>query len=579
MAKRRVILVGVGGRSALYRDATAFDYPETTELVGLCDNNAGRLALAQAQLKARGKDVPGFPPEQLEAMIRQLKADLVVVTSRDSTHDEFIVRGLQTGCDVITEKPMTIDAAKCQRIVDTVRQTGRSLRVTFNYRYAPARSQVKELLQQGVIGRVLSVEFQWLLDTSHGADYFRRWHRNKVNSGGLLVHKATHHFDLVNWWINSVPAKVSATGARVFYTPEQAVRYGFTRRGERCLDCPESSRCPFFLDIKGNAQLRELYLDQESHDGYQRDRCVFSDQIDIEDTMNVVVEYRSGVRMSYALTAFSPWEGYRIAFNGTKGRLEHACQESSYISGDGTVPGELVTSGTVIRVLPHFTSGYFVPVREGQGGHGGGDTRLLDDLFSGKPAPDPIGLRADWCGGAYSILTGIAANISMKEHRVVEIEQLVSDLQLPDYPATPAWDEPIRLPAFITAYEVSALQPGGGDIAQIVLPAAGVKFEPMPASGTFMNVHSIADGNAGVIYFKATYDSPRTGPATLCFGADGPAKAWVNGKEAGVWPTLTNPSAADKCRAKVDLRKGPNELVVAMDTNAGNAWGIFARFE
>ena len=50
----------------------------------------------------------------------------------------------------------------------------------------------------GVIGNVVSVDFHWLLDTRHGADYFRRWHRNKRNSGGLLVHKATHHFDLVN---------------------------------------------------------------------------------------------------------------------------------------------------------------------------------------------------------------------------------------------------------------------------------------------------------------------------------------------------------------------------------------------
>ena len=59
----------------------------------------------------------------------------------------------------------------------------------------------------GVIGDVLSVDFHWMLDTHHGADYFRRWHRNKQNSGGLMVHKATHHFDLVNWWLSSVPER------------------------------------------------------------------------------------------------------------------------------------------------------------------------------------------------------------------------------------------------------------------------------------------------------------------------------------------------------------------------------------
>jgi predicted dehydrogenase len=77
--------------------------------------------------------------------------------------------------------------------------------VTFNYRYSPFRSQVKELLMSGEIGDVLSVDFHWLLNTVHGADYFRRWHSNKAISGGLMVHKATHHFDLVNWWLSDMP--------------------------------------------------------------------------------------------------------------------------------------------------------------------------------------------------------------------------------------------------------------------------------------------------------------------------------------------------------------------------------------
>jgi len=187
-----------------------------------------------------------------------------------------------------------------------------------------------------------------VLDTSHGADYFRRWHRNKQNSGGLLVHKATHHFDIVNWWLSTVPATVYAQGARKFYTPQMADRYGLKDRTERCLDCPEKGKCAFYLDLKGNENLRRLYLDNEQHDGYFRDRCVFSDQIDIEDSMQLVVGYENGVRMAYSLNAFMPWEGYIISFNGAKGRLEQKCMETVYISGDGSVPGERCRS----RVRP-----------------------------------------------------------------------------------------------------------------------------------------------------------------------------------------------------------------------------------
>ena len=95
--------------------------------------------------------------------------------------------------------------------------------MTFNYRYSPPRTQVKDLLMSGVIGDILSVDFHWMLDTHHGADYFRRWHRNKQNSGGLMVHKATHHFDLVNWWLSSVPELGLCPGAsQVLHAPAGA---------------------------------------------------------------------------------------------------------------------------------------------------------------------------------------------------------------------------------------------------------------------------------------------------------------------------------------------------------------------
>jgi predicted dehydrogenase len=564
----------------MYRDAAAWEYPKSTELVAMCDNNPGRLALSQRQLLEKKVKVPGYAPEDFEKAIREHRANLVIVTSRDCTHDDYIVRGLEAGCDVITEKPMTMTAEKCQRILDTIKKTGRKVRVTFNYRYSPVRTQVKEVIQEGAIGRILSVEFKWMLDTSHGADYFRRWHRNKVNSGGLMVHKAAHHFDLVNWWINSIPTRVGAIGARNFYTPAQGDRYGFTRRADRCLDCPEAKRCPFYMDLRGSALLRELYLDNEKHDGYHRDQCVFSGDIDIEDSMNVTVQYKSGVVMAYSLNAFSPWEGYHIVFNGTRGRLEHICRESSYVNGDGTIPGQLLEDSTMINVMPHFTSGYFIKPRTSVGGHGGGDQVLLDDLFSSTPLPDPLKRCADHRGGAYAILTGIAANISMKEKRMVEIDSLVTGLTAPDYPDEASWDRPIKLMEFISDYDVSDVIPNRGSIKTAKPPAARVKFTPMTVTGGgFMNVNPMIKRRDGLVYFKARHQSVKGGKAMLLFGADGPSRVWLNGKAVGLFPNLTNPAGADRCRVPVTLKKGANELLIALDTNEGKAWGVFSRFQ
>ena len=444
--KKRYAQVGLGGRSMMFTEAVVDTFADHCEMVGLCDNNPGRLQLRIDTVKDKAGEIPGYDAKDFDRMIAETKPDCVIVTTKDCHHDEYICRAMELGCDVVTEKPMTTDAAKCQQIVDTQAKTGKTCTVTFNYRYSPPRTQIKDLLMSGVIGEVLSVEFQWLLDTHHGADYYRRWHRNKANSGGLMVHKATHHFDLVNWWLSSVPESVGAMGHRRFYVPSTADRMGLTQRGERCHGCAHLADCPFALDLAGNEKLKALYLDQEQHDGYYRDRCVFSDQIDIEDSMNLVVGYASGVKMSYALNCFMPWEGYMVAFNGMKGRLEHKCQETVYINADGSVPGALQKEGTSTRIFPQRRDAYQVDIWEAAGGHGGGDSPLLTDIFSRDAEPDKYMRAADHRGGAYSILTGVAANVSMAEARIVRIDELVTGIGLPDYPAMPDPSEPLDIP-------------------------------------------------------------------------------------------------------------------------------------
>lgn len=440
--KKRYVQVGLGGRSRMYTKGVIADYADTSEMVGIADINEGRLQLAVDRARAQGVDLKAYPAHQFDAMILENKPDIVIVTTKDCFHDKYMVRAMELGCDVITEKPMTTDDRKCQQIIDTQHATGKKCRVTFNYRYSPPRTQMKAILMSGVIGDILSIDFHWLLNIKHGADYFRRWHRNKENSGGLMVHKATHHFDLINWWLSSVPESVFAQGQRRFYTPQTADRYGLTNRTERCLTCPEE-RCKFRLDIKNNEGLKALYLDNEVYDGYFRDRCVFSELIDIEDNMDLVVNYQNGVKMSYSLNAFMPWEGYIVSLNGTKGRIEHTTIETSYINADGSVPGQTIEKGTTITVIPHFGPSYDVPVWTSTGGHGGGDSRILEDLFSETPPADPYMRAADQRGGAYSILTGVAANHSMHTDRLIRIDDLVHDIGLPDYPSMPRDDTPL----------------------------------------------------------------------------------------------------------------------------------------
>ncbi len=414
MQKKRYAQVGLGGRARMYYKAVATTFSETSELVAFCDINQTRMDFAnKALVEEFGyREVPTYKSEDFERMILETKPDYIIVTSVDRTHHKYIVKAMEMGCDVISEKPMTVDEEKCQEIIDCVERTGHNLRVTFNYRYAPHNTKVRELIMNGAIGKVTQVHFEWYLNTSHGADYFRRWHRDKRNSGGLLVHKSTHHFDLVNFWLDSYPTKVFALGGLKFYGRANAEERGVTDFYYRGTDNPIAAKDPFALNLRDGGNLEGLYLNAEHEDGYIRDQSVFGDNISIEDTMNVVVQYASGAQMSYSLNAYSAREGFRVVFTGTNGRIELDVAEEVYINagGDSEKEGALKYKSLTKQNL--FGKREEVPFVEGVGGHGGGDAVLLNDIF-GIPDPDPFKRAAGFEDGALSILTGIAANKSI----------------------------------------------------------------------------------------------------------------------------------------------------------------------
>lgn len=426
MEKKRYAHVGIGGRARMYYEAISKTFRDSAELVGFCDVNRTRMEYANSVLENEFgyHKVPMYDAQEFEKMIEETKPDTVIVTSVDRTHHRYIIKAMEMGCDVISEKPMTVDANKCQDIIDCIQRTGKNLRVTFNYRYAPHNTKVRDLIMKGTIGDVKQVHFEWLLNTSHGADYFRRWHRDKRNSGGLLVHKATHHFDLVNFWLGTYPVKVFAMGDLKFYGRENAEERGVSKFYSRVNGQENAVGDPFALVMKGNKNLENLYLNAEKDDGYIRDQSVFGDNISIEDTMNVLVQYKSGAQMSYSLNAYSPWEGFRVCFTGTKGRLEIEVIESVYINAGGASSNEGVVKGKKITVYPMFGEAYNVPIEEGIGGHGGGDRVLLNDIF-GTPDPDPYKRAAGYVDGAMSILTGISANKSIASGLPVDVLSLV----------------------------------------------------------------------------------------------------------------------------------------------------------
>lgn len=404
--KMRVAMVGTGIRGVtMWGKDIVRDYPDLIEFVGLCDINEGRLNFASKYI---GAGCPTFL--DFDEMMRTTKPDVLIVCTIDCTHHEFIIKGMEYGADIITEKPMTIDEQRVQAILDAEKRTGKKIRVTFNYRYSPHRAKLWELLRNNEIGKLTSVDFHWYLNTSHGADYFRRWHRKIENSGSLLLHKACHHFDLLNWWIDSDPETVYCIGALEHYGKNGKFR------GENCRMCSHKSECDYYWDITKDSLLTKLYVDNYKYDKYNRDGCVFANDVDIYDKMAATIKYKNGVQVSYSLTTYSPYEGYRIAFNGTEGRIDAWIEETNRMSD---------RDYDEIILFKNFGKRKYFHIPFGTSGHGGGDALLKDQIF--KPnVPNPMKQCANVRDGSLACLIGIAARKSIQTGKPVNIEGLTS---------------------------------------------------------------------------------------------------------------------------------------------------------
>jgi predicted dehydrogenase len=428
--RTRLAIVGTGVRGiGMWGAPVARDYPDHIEMVGLCDINKKRVEVARRMIgsnisdmdghmrtekpakgsaKATGENIPTFT--DFDEMVRTVKPERVIVTTMDSAHAKYVIRAMELGCDVICEKPFATDAEQCQAIIEAQKKYKRNVTVTFNARYGSSAVKLKELIRAGEIGELLSVDYAEFLDTDHGASYFRRWHGLKECSGTLLVHKASHHFDELNWWIDSDPLEVTAYGDLRKYGRKGPFRH------INCRLCAHKKKCEYYWDITKSQYLMDLYVNCESEDGYFRDGCLYRNAINIYDTMSVQVKYANKVLVTYSLNAGVPCEGQIIVFNGSKGRLE--------LRNYARQPWE-VSHTAEIRLMRNFKEdSTYIPISPRSGSHGGSDKLIKDHVFI-PGTPDEHGQRAGMRAGIMSAIIGIAGYRSIETGRRIRIDELV----------------------------------------------------------------------------------------------------------------------------------------------------------
>lgn len=388
-------IVGTGSRG--YSFAEALANAETAKnrarLVALCDVNPKRL---QAAKELYGGGAAAETHIDYGEFLARPDLDAVIVTTPCDTHAELAIRALESGRHVLCEKAMALTPSDLDAMLAAEEKSGKRMQLGLCLRYADFMKDLIPIVRRGDIGDVI---FVTAVETLEGSNHFNRWHRDRKQSGGILLQKGTHTMDLINWIVDERPKTISAIGGRDVYAPRDECA------GRRCLDCPEKRDCDVFLDIERDERTIRLYKECEDADGYIWDRCVFDPAADIHDNVLVQIEYEGGKRASYAISLFhEPPEGIEREFVilGTKGRIDVSRRREEIIV-------RRRRSKDVIRYNLE--------------GHGEGFEAEMDDFLTMvETGRKPV---ADSHAGYWSALEGIAAERSIAEGRTLSVAKLV----------------------------------------------------------------------------------------------------------------------------------------------------------
>ncbi len=384
--KIRTAVVGIGGRgSGMARWVAARD---DVQLVALCDKIRAKAEYVAGQIDP---NIPVF--SDFGQLLDSIPCEAVMVTTADAHHAEVVVPALTAGKFVFCEKPLETTYEKCRAIVEADRAAGGRTFVGFNLRYAPAYVKLRELLDAGVAGDILTIQADEFYDG--GRTYFRRWNRLRAEGGGLWITKASHDFDLLCWFAGTAPLEVCAQARKSYYVPRPEAAL-------RCRDCALRKTCP----DRAAPEPNPLQKFTEEATGIPYDLCLFNAESDTFDHGIALVGFEKDIFATYTCNVVSGFSNRRIRVAGTKATL------------DGDLRGKAIT---VRHLDPSRTEE--VPLdADTRDGHGGADANVLDGFFGFVRGENPPKCRPE--DAMTPILLGLAATRSSDQHRRVGLDEV-----------------------------------------------------------------------------------------------------------------------------------------------------------
>ncbi len=420
MAAIETVVVGAGGRGNAYGQF-ALEYPDDLRVVGVAEPDPIS--------RERFVRLHGIAPEMTFDSWQSLldapapAASCLINATMDRVHYQSTMQMLDAGYDVLLEKPMTPVPEENVRLVQKAEASGRLLQVCHVLRYNRFWQALRQVVQSGRLGRIVSVTHRENLAYHHMAHSFVRgnW-RNEASSGPMILSKCCHDFDILLWILRRQVVHLQSFGSLTHFRPENAPE-GATLR---CTDgCPAADTCKYeatrrYLHEGSTWQRNAVtWIDsddarlQELKDGWYG-RCVYFCDNDVVDHQSVNMELDDGTIVSLVMQGQSDIEGRTMRWDGTK----------------ATLYGEFTERGNTMTVHDHLTGTVEqVPdIENTSGGHGGGDHGIMRSFVNAlRGTPDDSLTTAR--ESLESHLLAFAAEESRKQKSVIYMPEYRSRME------------------------------------------------------------------------------------------------------------------------------------------------------
>jgi predicted dehydrogenase len=407
------VTLGAGARGNVYGNY-AVEYPDEVTIVGVAEP----IPIRQERY-ARKHEIPEDRRfVTWEHVFDQPRfADAVIVTTPDDLHYGPCMKALEMGYDVLLEKPISPSERECRDILARTRETGRIVAVCHVLRYAPYFVKMRELIQSGAIGEVVSVQHMEPIEAVHMSHSYVRgnWHDSERTTPIILA-KSSHDLDILRWMIGKPVRRIQAFGELSWFRSENAPEGSTARCAEGCAveeTCPYSALRIYHRN-RSFLHHFDLPEDRDEWDGAILEalattnygRCVYRMENDQPDHYVANILFEDHVTASFSMEAFTPFGGRRTRVMGSMG----------YIEGDMT---QMRVADFRTREPPQLFESRTLGVdRFAADGHGGGDWRLMANFVEAVATQDATVLTSTIDASIESHLAGFAAEESRRTNTV-----------------------------------------------------------------------------------------------------------------------------------------------------------------